>query len=87
MTSCFVVPMATGMSLTLCFLTLRHKRPKAKYIIWPRIDQKSCFKSMITAGKKDLTDYAVCSFNRYRTSSSRGINSYACTKIQGIPNA
>ncbi|KAM4706705.1 O-phosphoseryl-tRNA(Sec) selenium transferase isoform 2-T2 [Discoglossus pictus] len=48
--SCFVVPMATGMSLTLCFLTLRHKRPKAKYIIWPRIDQKSCFKSMITAG-------------------------------------
>lgn len=50
-TSCFVVPMATGMSLTLCFLTLRHKRPKAKYIIWPRIDQKSCFKSMITAGK------------------------------------
>uniref|UniRef100_A0ACB8E6T0 Uncharacterized protein n=1 Tax=Sphaerodactylus townsendi TaxID=933632 RepID=A0ACB8E6T0_9SAUR len=50
--SCFVVPMATGMSLTLCFLTLRHKRPKAKYIIWPRIDQKSCFKSMITA---DLT--------------------------------
>ncbi|XP_054855321.1 O-phosphoseryl-tRNA(Sec) selenium transferase isoform X2 [Eublepharis macularius] len=48
--SCFVVPMATGMSLTLCFLTLRHKRPQAKYILWPRIDQKSCFKSMITAG-------------------------------------
>uniref|UniRef100_A0A3Q2Q230 O-phosphoseryl-tRNA(Sec) selenium transferase n=1 Tax=Fundulus heteroclitus TaxID=8078 RepID=A0A3Q2Q230_FUNHE len=48
--SCFVVPMATGMSLTLCFLTLRHRRPKARYIIWPRIDQKSCFKSMITAG-------------------------------------
>lgn len=48
--SCFVVPMATGMSLTLCFLTLRHSRPKARYIIWPRIDQKSCFKAMITAG-------------------------------------
>ncbi|XP_038831483.1 O-phosphoseryl-tRNA(Sec) selenium transferase-like [Salvelinus namaycush] len=48
--SCFVVPMATGMSLTLCFLTLRHKRPKARYIIWPRTDQKSCFKAMITAG-------------------------------------
>ncbi|XP_029445900.1 O-phosphoseryl-tRNA(Sec) selenium transferase [Rhinatrema bivittatum] len=48
--NCFVVPMATGMSLTLCFLTLRHKRPKARYIIWPRIDQKSCYKSMITAG-------------------------------------
>ncbi|XP_078256649.1 O-phosphoseryl-tRNA(Sec) selenium transferase [Rhinoraja longicauda] len=48
--SCFVVPMATGMSLTLCFLALRHRRPKAKFIIWPRIDQKSCFKSMVTAG-------------------------------------
>ncbi|XP_023688101.1 O-phosphoseryl-tRNA(Sec) selenium transferase isoform X1 [Paramormyrops kingsleyae] len=48
--SCFVVPMATGMSLTLCFLTLRHRRPKARYIIWPRIDQKSCFKAMVTAG-------------------------------------
>ncbi|KAL7880167.1 hypothetical protein SRHO_G00024210 [Serrasalmus rhombeus] len=49
--SCFVVPMATGMSLTLCFLTLRHRRPAARYILWPRIDQKSCFKSMITAGR------------------------------------
>ncbi|XP_067278349.1 O-phosphoseryl-tRNA(Sec) selenium transferase [Pseudorasbora parva] len=48
--SCFVVPMATGMSLTLCFLTLRHRRPGARYILWPRIDQKSCFKSMVTAG-------------------------------------
>ncbi|XP_077445088.1 O-phosphoseryl-tRNA(Sec) selenium transferase isoform X2 [Stigmatopora argus] len=48
--SCFVVPMATGMSLTLCFLTLRHRRPNARYILWPRIDQKSCFKAMITAG-------------------------------------
>lgn len=51
--SCFVVPMATGMSLTLCFLTLRHRRPTARYIIWPRIDQKSCFKAMITAGDND----------------------------------
>lgn len=48
--SCFVVPMATGMSLTLCFLTLRHRRPAARFIVWPRIDQKSCFKAMITAG-------------------------------------
>ncbi|GAU93495.1 hypothetical protein RvY_05427 [Ramazzottius varieornatus] len=46
----FVVPMATGMTLCLCFLTLRSLRPSAKYIIWARIDQKSCFKSMITAG-------------------------------------
>ena len=49
--SCFVVPMATGMSLSLCFLTLRHRRPRARYIVWPRIDQKSCFKAMVTAGE------------------------------------
>ena len=48
--ACFVVPLATGMSLVLCFSTLRQQRPQAKYIIWPRIDQKTCFKSMLTAG-------------------------------------
>ncbi|XP_013789882.2 O-phosphoseryl-tRNA(Sec) selenium transferase-like isoform X1 [Limulus polyphemus] len=48
--SAFVVPMATGMSLVLCLLTLRHRRKGAKYVIWPRIDQKSCFKCMLTAG-------------------------------------
>ncbi|KAL3864200.1 hypothetical protein ACJMK2_005905 [Sinanodonta woodiana] len=48
--SCFLVPMATGMSLVLCMLTLRHKRPDAHYVLWPRIDQKSCIKSIITAG-------------------------------------
>ncbi|XP_076467406.1 O-phosphoseryl-tRNA(Sec) selenium transferase-like [Babylonia areolata] len=48
--SCFVVPVATGMGLVLCMSTLRLKRPGARYVLWPRIDQKSCFKSMITAG-------------------------------------
>ena len=48
--ACFVVPMATGMALTLCMQTFRADRPQAKYVIWPRIDQKSCFKSIATAG-------------------------------------
>ncbi|KAH3707970.1 O-phosphoseryl-tRNA(Sec) selenium transferase-like [Dreissena polymorpha] len=48
--SCFVVPMATGMSLMLCMLAFRLRRPNAQYVIWPRIDQKSCIKSTITAG-------------------------------------
>ncbi|XP_073826771.1 sec synthetase [Musca autumnalis] len=48
--ACFLLPMATGMSLTLCFLSLRKLRPKGKYILWSRIDQKSCFKSMTAAG-------------------------------------
>jgi len=47
---CFLVPMATGMSLTLCMLTIKKNRPDAKYVIWSRIDQKSCFKSILTAG-------------------------------------
>nr|XP_004656209.2 O-phosphoseryl-tRNA(Sec) selenium transferase isoform X1 [Jaculus jaculus] len=65
--SCFIVPMATGMSLTLCFLTLRHKRPKAKYIIWPRIDQKSCFKSMVTAGFEPVVIENVLEGDELRT--------------------
>ncbi|KAL6089497.1 hypothetical protein STEG23_001263, partial [Scotinomys teguina] len=65
--NCFVVPMATGMSLTLCFLTLRHKRPNAKYIIWPRIDQKSCFKSMVTAGFEPVVIENVLEGDELRT--------------------
>ena len=52
--ACFVTPMATGMSLTLCLLSLRSIRHSAKYVIWPRIDQKSCFKCIGTAGFEPL---------------------------------
>lgn len=48
--SCFLAPLATGMSLLLCLLTLRQQKPAAKCVLWSRIDQKSCFKSIITAG-------------------------------------
>ncbi|XP_030635984.1 O-phosphoseryl-tRNA(Sec) selenium transferase [Chanos chanos] len=65
--SCFVVPMATGMSLTLCFLTLRHRRPGARYIVWPRIDQKSCFKSMVTAGFEPVVIENVLEGDELRT--------------------
>lgn len=46
----FVVPMATGMSLTLCMLTFNSIKKDAKYVIMPRIDQKSCIKSICLAG-------------------------------------
>lgn len=65
--SCFVCPMATGMSLTLCFLTLRHRRPEARYILWPRIDQKSCFKSMVTAGFEPVVIENVLEGDELRT--------------------
>jgi hypothetical protein len=48
--SALILPTATGMSLTLCLLTLKQKKPQAQYVVWSRIDQKACFKSMLTAG-------------------------------------
>ena len=45
-----VVPMATGMSVALSLLTLKQSRPAAKYVVWTRIDQKSCFKAILTCG-------------------------------------
>ncbi|KAL3317411.1 hypothetical protein Ciccas_003934 [Cichlidogyrus casuarinus] len=47
----FISPMATGMTLTLCLQALRnHLGHRKRFIIWPRIDQKSCFKCIIAAG-------------------------------------
>ncbi|PVU98118.1 hypothetical protein BB561_000106 [Smittium simulii] len=43
-------PMATGMTISLCLRALAQQSPNAKYVIWPRIDQKSCFKAILTAG-------------------------------------
>ena len=51
---CLLLPFATGMSITMCILNLKAARPAAAYVIWSRIDQKSCFKSIITAGLSPL---------------------------------
>lgn len=59
--------MATGMTLSLCFISLRKQRPRAKYILWSRIDQKSCFKSMTTAG------FIPIVINTMRKSGSEGL--------------
>lgn len=48
--SCLIAPMATGMSLTFCMLSIRQTKPLAKYVLMPRIDQKSCIKSVIATG-------------------------------------
>lgn len=44
------LPLATGMALTLTMLALRERRPQARYVIWPRIDQKTCLKCITAAG-------------------------------------
>jgi O-phospho-L-seryl-tRNASec:L-selenocysteinyl-tRNA synthase len=45
-----IIPVATGMSLVLALLAVRVSRPTAKYVIWSRIDQKTCVKSISAAG-------------------------------------
>lgn len=47
---CLIVPVATGMALILSVLTCKSLRPNAKYVLWSRIDQKSCFKCITAAG-------------------------------------
>ena len=47
--------MATGMSIALVLQTIRQRRPNpdaAKWVIFPRIDQKTCLKCIYTAGLK-----------------------------------
>ncbi len=46
----FVAPVATGMGVALCLMALKRMRPGSKYVIWSRVDQKSCFKAILTAG-------------------------------------
>ncbi|XP_061392814.1 O-phosphoseryl-tRNA(Sec) selenium transferase [Musca vetustissima] len=70
--ACFLVPMATGMTLSLCFLSLRKLRPKARYILWSRIDQKSCFKSMTAAG------FIPIIINTQRVENNEGL----CTDLE-----
>ncbi len=58
--ACIVLPMATGMSIVMTLLSLRQQRPKARFVLWPRIDQKSCFKSIVTAGEVTERKWGVC---------------------------
>lgn len=53
--SCVLIPVATGMAMMLVLLTLKQQRPEARYVVWPRIDQKSCFKCILSAGQSYCT--------------------------------
>ncbi|RYG67495.1 O-phosphoseryl-tRNA(Sec) selenium transferase [archaeon] len=54
--NCIVFPLATGMTLAMSMMTLKStsNNPAKRYVIWPRIDQKSCFKSIIAAGLEPI---------------------------------
>ncbi|XP_035894491.1 O-phosphoseryl-tRNA(Sec) selenium transferase [Anopheles stephensi] len=45
-----VIPVATGMAMMLVLRTVHAKRPAASYVLWSRVDQQSCFKSILAAG-------------------------------------
>ncbi|KAL3904177.1 MAG: hypothetical protein SGPRY_011390 [Prymnesium sp.] len=45
-----VLPLATGMTVSLTLLALKAMRPHAQYVLWPRIDQKSCLKAIHATG-------------------------------------
>uniref|UniRef100_A0A1B0CW45 O-phosphoseryl-tRNA(Sec) selenium transferase n=1 Tax=Lutzomyia longipalpis TaxID=7200 RepID=A0A1B0CW45_LUTLO len=50
---CMMVPMATGMTLMFTMLHFQRTRKlpeDPKIVLWSRIDQKSCFKSMTSGG-------------------------------------
>jgi O-phospho-L-seryl-tRNASec:L-selenocysteinyl-tRNA synthase len=53
-----ILPFATGMSLTISLLTLKNESDKKghdkKYVIFPRIDQKTCLKSIYTANLQPI---------------------------------
>ncbi len=45
-----ILPCATGMTISLVLLALSSYRPSCKAVLWLRIDQKTCLKSIYTAG-------------------------------------
>ena len=42
------------MSITMCLLSYHLKFPKAKYVIWCRVDQKTCLKSILNTGLQPI---------------------------------
>lgn len=50
-----VLPVATGMAVTLTLLAMKAARPKtAHYVLWPRIDQQTCLKAVVSAGLEPI---------------------------------
>ncbi|QDZ20896.1 O-phosphoseryl-tRNA(Sec) selenium transferase [Chloropicon primus] len=48
------VPVATGMALSLVLQALKRHNPSGKYVLWPRIDQKTCLKCIYAANLQAL---------------------------------
>lgn len=80
--ACIVLPMATGMAIVMTLLSLRQQRPQARFVLWPRIDQKSCFKSVVTAGELSHCKWAVCSAKLLRRITDKSLTAALPVMIQ-----
>ena len=54
MKEALLMPCATGLSLTLTLLALRSSNPQARYVLMPRIDQRTCIKAVQQAQLEPL---------------------------------
>ncbi|ODM99844.1 O-phosphoseryl-tRNA(Sec) selenium transferase [Orchesella cincta] len=70
-------PMATGMTMTLILLTLAKLKPGAKHVVWLRHDQKSVFKSILTAGLTPIIVDPVLSHDKIQLE----------TNVEGVESA
>lgn len=63
-----VLPVATGMAITLTLVALQGSRPaQAKFVLWPRIDQKTCLKAVVSAGLQPVVIENVLEGDELRT--------------------
>lgn len=62
-----ILPFATGMSITITLLTLKSLKPTAEYVIFPRIDQKTCLKCIYTANLKPIVIEPILEGDELRT--------------------
>lgn len=51
----------------MTLLALRQRRPQARKVIWPRIDQKTCLKAIVSAGFEPVVVENVLEGDELRT--------------------
>jgi O-phospho-L-seryl-tRNASec:L-selenocysteinyl-tRNA synthase len=62
-----VLPFATGMAITMTLLTLKSLRPAGEYVVWSRIDQKTCLKAITAANLKPIVIEEILVGDELRT--------------------
>ena len=62
------------MGVALCLMALKRQRPGSKYVIWSRVDQKSCFKAILTAGLEPVIMSLVKAGDELRTGTYSGLS-------------